>query len=320
MKRLVAALATASLLAPGALLAAGCGDDDGGDGGGGGTNGGVVSVAQAAQRTAQKSSAKLALSVRISGAGLPKPIALKASGVTALDRPAGRMTIDLAPLAQSLGAPLSGTVEVLYDGGVVNVKLPQGAGIPALPGGAEWLKLDIGALAKSAGVDTTGLDKLYSVDPASQLKLLESIGTLKKVGEVQVDGQPTTHFRGTYSPQQAIDALPAEQKDRINKLLGDLEKLAGGSEALGLDTQIPADLYVGEDGVARKITSTVKLPAQNGVPGGTVEQEYVLSDFGTKLDLTAPAAGDTYDAAQLLGNLLKQGLSGAGGLPGTQNG
>lgn len=316
MRRPVTALAAASILVPGAVLAAGCGSEDVERVAG-------VDVAQAAQKTAAKGTARLAMTIKVTGGGIPQPVSLRATGVTALDRPAARLKLDLGPIAQGFGVPLpsgAGTVEMLFDGGRFNAKVPQIPGLPALPGGASWVQVDLAKVAQAAGFDTKGIGSLFSLDPSKQLEILDSIDTLKKVGEEEIAGAKTTHYRGTSSLQDYIDALPAAEKQAVQESLEKLEDLTGEENALGLDDPVPADLWIDADGVARKMTSTAKIPAQGGVPGGTVQQEYLLSDFGAKLDTGAPPKGDTYEATDALTGLLKQGLSATGGSPGTQIG
>jgi len=316
MSRLVTALAAASILVPGAVVAAGCGSEDVEKVAG-------VDVAQAAKKTAEKGTAKMDMTIKITGGGIPQPVSLKASGVTALDRPAARMTIDFGPIAQSFGAPIptgAAKVEMLFEGSRFNAKVPAIPGLPSLPDNAGWVQVDVAKVAEAAGFDTKGIGALFSIDPSKQLEILDSIDTLKKVGEEQVAGAKTTHYRGSYTLQDYIDALPADQKKAVEDALKQAEGLTGTKDAFGLDEPVPADLWIDDEGIARKITSKASIPSQGGVPGGTVEQEYLLTDFGAKLDTSAPPKDDTYEATEALSGLLKQGLSAAGGGPATQIG
>lgn len=316
MSRLVAALVAASILVLGAVLAAGCGSEDVEKVAG-------VDVAQAAKKTAEKGTAKMDMTISITGGGVPQPVSLKASGVTALDRPAARMTIDFGPVAQSFGVPIptdAAKIEMLFEGSRFNAKVPAIPGLPSLPGNAGWVQVDVAKIAEAAGFDTKGIGALFSIDPFKQLEILDSIDTLEKVGEEEVVGARTTHYRGTYTPQDYIDALPADQKRSVEEALRQAEGLTGTKDALGLDDPVPADLWIDDEGIARKITSKASIPSQGGVPGGAIEQEYLLSDFGAKLDTTAPPKDDTYEATDALSGLLKQGLSSMAGGPATQIG
>lgn len=319
MRRLITALATAAILVPGAVVVSACGSEDIEKAAG-------VDIAQAAQKTAAKGTAKMAMTMNMTGAGLPQPISIKADGVTALDEPRGRITMDLGAIAQSFGAPLpegAASLEMLFEGARFNAKVPTGIpGIPQLPGGASWVQLDLKEVATAMGLDADGLGALFSIEPSAQLKVLDATATLKKVGTEKVGGVDTTHYRGTYTLKDYIAALPAAQRKTVQESIAKLEELSGDgdADALGLDQPIPADIWVDDEGVARQLKSVSKIPAQAGVPAGTIDISYALSDFGATLDTTAPAKGDTYEATDALTGLLKQGLSAAGGSSGTQIG
>ena len=76
-----------------AALLTGCGKDDVERAAG-------VSVAEAAERTKAKGTARAEMTMRLTGGGTPA-LTLKLAGVTALDRPAGRLTVDLAQFADA---------------------------------------------------------------------------------------------------------------------------------------------------------------------------------------------------------------------------
>ena len=136
------------------------------------------------------------------------------------------------------------------------------------------------------------------LEPSAQLRALRAAKGLKEVGREEVAGVQTTHVRGTYRLSDLVKTLPAAQRADVQKSIDALERLGGG--AADLDAAVPADLWVDEDGVTRRLVSKQTLPAQSGVPAGAVRQQYELSDFGAKLDVTPPAASDTYDATAAL--------------------
>lgn len=296
MRKLIAPVLAVAAAGSGAAAIAGCGADDAKQAVG-------LDPAKAAAATASKGSARIALDTRIAGAGLPVPIELKGSGVTSLTKPAGNFSLDLGPLLSLAGASSSASSKALdmrFAGGTVYVKPPQLDQLK-VPGGRSWVSVRLPALAKALGLPTRGLGKLFTLDPAAQLRALKAAKGLKPVGKEVVGGANTTHYRGTYRTADLLRTLsPADRAD-VQAALKKLQAL-GGSQAL--DQAIPADLWVGDDGVTRKLQSTTKLPARGGESGGTISQTYVLSDFGTPLDVTPPAASDTYDATSTLTSVL----------------
>jgi len=304
MNRLLSALAAAAILVPGAALASGCGSDDVEKAAG-------VDIAQAAQKTAAKGTARMAMHVEMSGMGLPSVIKLDANGVGALAEPRGRLSMDLGPMLQSFGVPALGDakLEMLFDGARLYAKVPKLPGLPSLPGGKSWVGLNLKQLASAMGLDTKALGALFVMDPASQLRAFKATKSLKKVGTDKIAGVETTHFRGSYRMSDLIAALPAAQRKAAKDALDELDKLGSNSGTqFNLDRPQPVDLWIDAEGVTRRMRGTTKFPGQRGLPGGTISFSYDLSDFGAKLDTTAPAAKDTYEATEALQGLLKSGL------------
>jgi hypothetical protein len=294
MRSSITALCLAASL--GATALAGCGSSEESE---------PFDVAKAAAATAGKGTARMTVKVSLSGAGLPIPIDVDAKGVTSLDSPEGKLVFDLAPLLSLAGAPQGtpGDLEVRFRGGTLYAKPPKIEQLQ-IPGGKAWVSLELPKVAEAFDIPSRGLGKLFTLEPAAQLRALQSAKGLKKVGEEDVAGAETTHYRGTYRLADLVKTLsPAEQAD-IRKAVAKLDELDPGSGGELLDQPTPADLWVDEDGVTRKMLSTAKVPAQGGQPAGTIKQSYVLSDFGTPLDASPPAAGDTYAATDAIVGVL----------------
>lgn len=301
MRKLAASLAALTLAGGAGLVATGCGAEEAAG----------VDVAQAATKTAAKKTAKVTMTFRGSGMGLPVPLNVTANGVTALDAAKGTLTMDFGPLLQLAGAPAGGDskLEMRFgNGSAVYVKPPALPGLE-IPGGKSWVSADLEQLGEAFGFDTKALGALLNVDPSSQLKAFDAAKGLKEVGKEQVDGVETTHFKGTLKLSDYVAALPADQRKAAQDALKQLEGLGGDQ---GFDQPTPVELWVDDEGVLRRMVSTGKVPGQKGVPGGTFKVDYRLSDFGTPLDLTPPPADDTYDVTGLIEKFGKQlGQSGA---------
>ena len=303
MRKLMTSLCVIAGMGAGATALAGCGGDEVAG----------LDVAKAAAATADKGTARIAVKIRVEGAGLPLPVDLDAKGITALGAPKGRLTFDLAPLLGMAGAPKGtpGDLEVRFDGGTLYAR-PPALDELKIPNGKRWVSLRLPKLASALGLPTRGLGKLFTLEPAAQLRALKAAKGLKEVGKEDVGGAGTTHYRGTFKLTDFVATLPPAERAEVERAIKELERLGGDSGA-GLDDPVPADLWVDEEGVTRKLLSTAKLPGQNGQPGGTIKQSYVLSDFGVALDASPPAAGETYDATAALAGLLKQVSTSGGG-------
>ena len=115
------------------------------------------------------------------------------------------------------------------------------------------------------------------------------MGDIKDVGNEDVGGMRTTHYSGTLDLLKAADTVPADQREAARKSAQKLVDLAGGT------SQIPAELWVDDDGHIRSLVETV--PTQEGDVKTTVE----YSDFGGTEAIDIPADSDTYDITDKLG-------------------
>jgi hypothetical protein len=295
---ILALAATAVLATGGGLALASCGSD----------GKSPVGVAQAANTTAEKGTARVTMHMRLRGMGLPLPVELKATGVTALAEPRARLSINIGPLLALGGAPPGGdqNLEVTFDGADLYVKPPQLGGL-TIPDGKRWVALDLKELAESAGLPTKGLGALLSIDPASELRALKAAKKLKEVGEEEVDGVHTTHFRGTIRLSDSIPGLPPDERADARKALKALDSLRLGGERLSLNDPSTDEIWVDEDGVVRRMSSTSKVPAAGGTPAGSMSFSYSLHDFGVKLDTGGPPPSERFDATEKLKDAIKNG-------------
>ena len=145
------------------------------------------------------------------------------------------------------------------------------------------------------GIDAAGLGELMRISPEQQVAALQAAGSVKNVGKEKIDGVQTAHLRGTVKLSDYLAALPADRRARAQKAIDELNKLPGGG-GQDFDQPTPLDMWVDEDKLVRRITSKTTIPAQNGVAAGNYEMTMDFSDFGAKLDVKQPAAGQVYDA------------------------
>ena len=294
LRSLLIALLVTAAVAGGGLALTSCGADEAAG----------VDAAQAAEATGKQGTARMTMRMKMSGLGLPAPMTVKADGVTALREPRARIKMDLGPLLALTGAPreTKGDLEMLIDGADFHVKPPELDGLK-IPGGKSWVALDLRAVAEAAGLPADGLGALFALDPASQLRALKAAKGLDEVGKQEIGGVETTHFKGTYRVSDFIAALPDAKRAQARRAL-DAMKRIGGQETR-LNDPTPAELWIDDDGLMRRMRVTSKVPAQAGVPAGNFVIDNELRDFGTKLDTTAPPASESYDATHSLAKALK---------------
>ena len=109
-------------------------------------------VAQAAQATSHFGGAHIALSVQVAAPGLPQPFTMSGQGFFNYGSEEGTLSLDTTSLPAGTSAALpSGPlhIEEIFKSSTIYVGSPLFAG--RLPGGARWLRIDLGRFAQAIG-------------------------------------------------------------------------------------------------------------------------------------------------------------------------
>jgi hypothetical protein len=283
MRKLLSTVSAVAALAA-VPLVAGCGADDLNPEG----------VADAAEATREAGTAKVDMTVAVSGFGVPIPLTVKGTGTSALDSAKMDLTFDLNSLLALAGAQGDGRTRMVVLGKDVYVKPPKVREL-ALPEGATWVGIDLADTLKAMGVDPEGFGAIVNADPGAQLEALTSAKGMKKVGEEKIRGAETTHFRGNVSIKDLIAALPPERRRKAQEAVDQLMRGTPGG-----DKPQPIDVWVDDDERIRRMKQKVAAPAQEGVPAGRAEVTVDYRDFGTPLKVKAPPKGDVFDATRAI--------------------
>lgn len=256
-------------------------------------------VSAAAARSADAGGAKLAMTVAVSDSATQRSANVTASGV--FDQSDADLTIDLSSLlgGSSLNLPSGlGSLELRYlqESGdpVVYVNIPfLGA---MLPGGKTWIRADLEQTAKAAGFDLNQYLGQSNQSPGQLLDLLRATGSVQQVGTETLDGVATTHYTATIDLQKAA-ALQGQ----------DLQSFVDRLTAAGAPTQIPLDVWIGnDDGLVHKLTVDEHLK------DATVDLTLDISDYGTPVSVTAPPSDQVVNLSDLLAKAGQFAPGGAG--------
>ena len=159
---------------------------------------------------------------------------------------------------------LSGAIDEVLKG--TDLYLKSDIFSVGLPAGKTWIRIDLAKAAKSQGVN---LQTLLAQDPSQALQALQSISGATKLGTATIDGVSTTHYRAQLDPSK----LPASLKS------------VHGYE-----------VWVGDDGYVHRVTAVANAgKTSSGAVTASVTTD--LSAFGTKVSVTVPPSGQTYDAS-----------------------
>jgi hypothetical protein len=294
-RRALAGLATLLCLTPAAIVVTGCGSDA------------PDPIAEAAAATRKSDGAKVAMEVAFEGAGAPGGLNMKADGVADIRAGEMQMELDMGDISKALpnnasnvdpaqlNAELRLVDKVLYTRmGLLSQQLPKGK---------KWLKLDIEKLGQGLGIDVSQLSQ-YN-DPTKMLNYLRESGDVDEVGEEDVRGVQTTHYRAKVDLAKATKKLQGAGAasgtgvDQLVKFLG--------------DSKVPVDVWVGDDKLVRRMTMRLS-PSGSGAAAAnfSMRMNMDLFDYGTPVSVSAPPESEVYDASELINSAAGAG-AGAGG-------
>jgi hypothetical protein len=276
--------AITAALAVAAAVTAGCG---------GGSTSSALSldpVAAAATKTQDAGAARIRFAMIISAPQLGKTLRMRGTG--AIDGTSAEMRFRLGSLPGQIGLPLTqlqhaSIKEVaLEENGDYVIYMQLGFLSSQLPGGKQWIKLDVSKLGKAAGLDVGRLLSGTQFQPSDLLGMLTSEGAKgQKLGPATVDGVATTHYRVT------IDLAKVLQSKGLTSPL-----LSGITAQLKTAT---ADVWIGKDGLVRRVRVSYNVH-------GTMRMAMTMSlyDYGAHLSIAAPPSSQVFDAT----SFAQQGL------------
>jgi hypothetical protein len=252
------------------LALAGCGG--GGGGGGGGASAPPSNAIEAAAlKTSLAGSVRADFSLSSSGG-----VAGTGSGVFNSGKDhSGQLTMNVTQNGQQV------SVDMVIAGNTLYLRSPVIS--QRLPGGKQWVKLDLRKAAKAANVD---LSSLLSANPTpgGALAYLQGSTAIKKLGSATVRGVPTTHYRVVVDLKQAADRASGSDRDALEQAI----KAAG-------TTTLPVEVWVDSRGYVRKIEY------QSQASGQSADLTMELHDFGSPVPITPPATNEVVDLLQALG-------------------
>jgi hypothetical protein len=273
-----AAVATVFAIAAAAAVTAGCG------GGSGSQALPLDPVAAAATKTQDAGAARVRFTVAVSRQGRT----VRLHGAGAIDGTSSEMSFRLGSMAGQLGPHLAqlahGTLRdiVLEQGGDYVIYLRLGFLSSQLPGGKQWIELDLSKLGKSAGLDLGKLMSGTQLQPTDLLSMLKAEGAkVHALGSATIDGVATTHYRVT------VDIAKALQSKGLTSPL-----LSGIASKMKTVSQ---NVWIGKDGLVRRVALHYSLPLE-GAPRLAMKMD--LFDYGSHVTIAAPPSSQVFDATQ----------------------
>ena len=160
--------------------------------------------------------------------------------------------------------------------------------LSAILGGKPWAKID---LSKASALGSLSPIPLSTVtyNPVSSIAALVASGAVTKVGTASVDGQQTTHYRGTLTTSQ----LPQQTGSATGLTAAQLSALTQALQQSGTSSET-VDLWVGANGLPVEVKSVAR-----GLLGETTSDLH-LSGWGQAVQIGVPPSSEVYDMTKQL--------------------
>jgi hypothetical protein len=188
--------------------------------------------------------------------------------------PAMRMIVS----GMSVNGKESGGFEEILLGDSVYMKMPA---LSQQTGGKPWIKMSLSKIGAQSGIDIKSLlNQSKQADPSANVRMLAASKDLNKVGSEAVGGAQTTHYKGSYSVQDALAKLSGDQRAAMQQMIA----------KSGLKT-MDFDVWLDDQQLPRKMT--VKTPAGSQVQ---TTNTMTYSGFNQPVSISAPPAGQVTSA------------------------
>ncbi|WP_406453688.1 hypothetical protein OG782_22510 [Streptomyces sp. NBC_00876] len=202
---------------------------------------------------------------------------------------------------------IKGSMEITYTGGTMADSMKQlgsdgsmqaryfkdgyaadmGAALGKQMGGKHWISYSYDDLAEMGGASGVAMkEQMENTSPDQGVKPLLASGDVKRVGQEDVRGVSATHYSGTVDVAELTaknSKLDADQLSALKKQLNDA----------GITTE-KIDIWIDENDLLVKKTERGQMKT------GELNSTVFYSDYGTKVSVERPPAGETIEFKELL--------------------
>ena len=190
-----------------------------------------------------------------------------------------------AAMTMDLGM-LGGEMEMVMDDGVIYMRSPTFEDAPT-----PWVSLDPSKMDPAVAGQFGGFGA-GTTDPSAYAGLFAGVFDVKASGEADIDGIATTRYTGTIDLQKVLEGFAeVVGGDADPETTEQLEAAVEQFEALGIDGEIPFQIWIDEEGLPRRQRITMALG--DLVPGtgdAQLEMTVEYSAFGEPVDVELPKA------------------------------
>jgi len=176
-------------------------------------------------------------------------------------------------------------MEMVFAYPVIYMELPPESG--QLPAGKKWIKMDLEKLGQEAGLNLDQMMGAGQTDPSQGLDFLRGVTGVQAVGEEEVRGVSTTHYKGV------VDlATLGKEHPEMQSSIDQLVQQSGIS-------RVPVEVWIDDDGFVRRMKQTLEGTGSGLPMNMTMTTD--LFDFGTDVSVKEPPADEVVDFSELTG-------------------
>jgi hypothetical protein len=244
-------------------------------------------VASAASKTAQSTSARVAFdaNMNIEGVGA---MSFTGTGVYDGRSKSGALNMRfMIPQAAQTQLGANPGMELIFDGSDGFVMYMRSSLFkPLAP--EKWIKMDLEQLADKQRVDLSAFMNANQADPSQTLRMLMASNEARVAGYDRVRGVFTTHY------SLRVDLKRLAQKNEALR-----ESVEQAMKLTGIESY-PAEAWIDDQGRVRKMKVDMSFNSALGAFTMTMTEE--LYDFGVRVNIQPPPAGQVVDLSALVGS------------------
>lgn len=158
-----------------------------------------------------------------------------------------------------------------------------------LEGGKTWVKFDLMQMGELTGIDIAAMFDQTQIDPQGPVSFLGGAGgDIEELGTELVRNTPTTHYRFTVDLAASAAALPPDLAEAVKPLFEEMP------------ATFPAEAWMDEDNMVRRIRYSMALPGEEGHPAESIDTQMEFFDFGATVEIAEPGPAEFVDLGRIL--------------------
>jgi hypothetical protein len=189
--------------------------------------------------------------------------------------------------------PAMGEIEMVMSRMKVYTKYPPEIAA-TIPGNKPWSMIDMQAFGEAQGMDFSAMSQMGGGnDPSQLLQYLRGVsGEVETLGEEEVRGVTTTHYRAEIDLDKAADSAPENLRDAVRMSIETMKQQMG-------TTTIPLDVWIGDDGFVHRMTMHMQTGDDAPQPF-EMDMTMEFYDFGEPVKVEIPEPSQVYDMTEMM--------------------